>query len=810
MKLTRRGLLVGAAAGGGLLVAYSLMPRDYDNPITPGEGEYAFDAWIKIARDGVITVAVPQLEMGQGITTLLPQVVAMELGADWRQVAVEPAPVSGAYANLPLAAKWAPLWRPLIAPLADDADDPLLRRWAEGERFTATADGMSMAAYEMPCRMAAAATRALLEMAAADRWGIAWEECDTAGGFVVHGDDRLTFGELAEEAAALTPPDPPPLRSDPPRDPAMAAPGDLPLEQEPGEPAPAREIAFPRLDLPSKVDGSYLFAGDVRLPDMVYAAIRHGSRDQAELAGYDIEQLAGREGLVGVVRGKRWLAVAATNWWAAEQALTAMAPRFTAERMVRSARIDAALDDGVRRGAGEVLFETGKGDEGYVPDFAVRYDVAPAVHATLETASVTAHLAGGRLELWLATQAPEAARLAAARALGLDLADVVLYPMPAGGSFDRRLDHDHAIEAALIARELGRPVQLIWSRAEEQLALNPRPPVAALVGASLTPDGRIAAMRARIATPPAGHEFGRRLFANLTTWSAIKEVAGSADPMAVEGFAGIYAIPDQSLYHIPVELPLPAGRLRGNAHGYTCFMRECFIDEVAHRGGHEPMSFRIAMLGGDPRLVTCLQRAAQLGAWDGGVSGSGQGMACHVMQAGSASGRIAVVATASAGEGGLRVGKLAVAVDIGRVVNRDIALQQIEGGLIFGLGLAAGCATGYDEGRPTFTGLADLQVPALADCPEITIDLIESEAESFDPGELGVAVVAPAIANALFAASGNRLRSLPLGLALAPPPQPSSMPPSAVSTAGATSATGTAPAAEPAGDAALPQPEESL
>jgi isoquinoline 1-oxidoreductase beta subunit len=805
MKLTRRQLLIGAAAGGGLLVAYSLMPRDYDNPIAPGEGEYAFDAWIKIARDGVITVAVPQLEMGQGITTLLPQVVAMELGADWRQVAVEPAPISGAYANLPLAAKWSPLWRPLIAPLADDADDALLRQWAEGERFTATADGMSMAAYELPCRMAAAATRALLEMAAADRWGVSWEECGTVGGFVVHGNDRLTFGELAEAAAALTPPDPPPLRSDPPRDPAMTAPGELPVDVEAGAGVPVSEIAFPRLDLPSKVDGSHMFAGDVRLPDMVYAAIRHGPRDQAELVGYDIERLAGRQGLVGVVRGKRWLAVAATNWWAAEQALTAMAPRFSAERVVRSPRIDAALDDAVRRGVGEVMFETGNGDEGYTPDFALRYDIAPAVHATLETASATAHLADGRLELWLATQAPEAARLAAARALGLSLADVVLYPMPAGGSFDRRLDHDHVIEAALIARELGRPVQLVWSRAEEQLALNPRPPVAALVGAKLTPDGRIAAMRTRIATPPAGHEFARRLFDNMTTWSAIEEVAGSADPMAVEGFAGIYAIPDQSLYHIPVELLLPSGRLRGNAHGYTCFMRECFIDEVAHRGNHEPMSFRIAMLGGEPRLVACLQRAAQMGAWDGGVSGSAQGIACHRMEAGTASGRIAVVATASVGEGGLRVGKLAAAVDIGRVVNRDIALQQIEGGLIFGLGLAAGCATGYDEGRPTFTGLSDLQVPALADCPEITIDLIESDGESFDPGELGVAAVAPAIANALFAASGTRLRSLPLGLALAPPPAPQSTSPSATPTPAATPA----PDGEMA-DPSLPQPEIGL
>lgn len=774
MKLTRRQLLVGAAAGGGLLVAFNLLPRDFPNPIVPGEGEYAFDAWLKIATDGVVTVAVPQLEMGQGVTTLLPQIVAMELGADWRQVGVEPAPVSGAYANLPLAARWAPLWRPAIAALANEPDDYLLKNWAEGERFTVTADGLSQAAYELPCRRAAASARALLAMAAAARWDVAWEECEVTGGFVSHGDQRLPFGDLVAEAAALTPPDPAPLRPEAPRDPASSDAGEGEADED------ARAIPFPRLDLPSKVDGSYTFAGDVRLPDMVYAAIRHGPRDQAELVGFDAERASRIDGLVGIVRGKRWLAAAASNWWAAEQALTAMAPRFSAESMVRSDALDAALDDGVRRGEGLLVFESGEGDTGYQPDMAQRYTFAPAVHATLETATVTARLVGDRLELWMASQAPEFARRAAARAIGLSLDRVVHYPMPAGGSFDRRLEHDQAIEAALIARELGKPVQLVWSRAEEQLALQPRPPAVGLIGARLSPDGRIAAMRTRIATPPAAHEFGRRLFGNMTSWAAIEDVAGTLDPMAVEGFAGIYAIPDQALFHVPVQLALPAGRMRGNAHGLTCFMRECFIDEVATRSSLEPMSFRIAMLGGDPRLVACLQRAAQLAQWDGGARGTGQGIACHVMRSGEddgdASGRIAVVATASVGEGGLKVTRLAAAVDIGRVVNRDLALQQIEGGLLFGLGLAVGSATGYDEGRPTFARLSDLQIPSLADCPQIDIALVASEAPSFDAGEIGVPAVAPAIANALFSAAGMRLRHLPLGLALAPPPAPTPLP----------------------------------
>ena len=752
LPVSRRGLLAAGAVGGGLLVAWALVPRTFEVPLAPGRGEAAFNAWLKIARDGVVTIAVPQLEMGQGVTTLLPQVVAMELGADWRQVAVEPAPANGAYVNLPLAARWSPLWRPTIAALADQPDDYLLRRWAEDQRFGVTAEGTSLAAFELPCREAGAAARAMLAMAAAGRWGVEWEQCEAEAGFIVQGQRRLSFASLAEDAASYSPPDPPPLRSEPPAEtlPAFADPEEL-------------QISYPRLDLPSKVDGSHLFAGDVRLPGMVHAAIRHGPVDHARLSSFDKEAAAGRRGLVGIVEGKRWLAAAATDWWAAEQALEAMAPRFTIARPVTTERIDELLDRGVRRGEPRRIATRGTGDEAmFKPSLALRYDVMPAAHGTIETASCTARLAGGRLELWLASQAPERAREAAAKALGLDLADVVLYPVSAGGSFDRRLEHDHAIEAALIARELGRPVQLTWSRWQEQLALRPRPPVAAVLSARLGAEGHIDTFRARLAMPAAALEFGRRLFDNSATWAAIDAVEDEPDIMACEGLMPAYSIPNVAIDHVPVRIPLPTGRLRGNAHGYTCFFVESFIDEVALRNTQEPLGFRISMLGDDVRLAQCLQRAARLGEWGGGTAGSGQGLACHRMGDAGTGGRIALVATAVAGAGGVRVEKLAAAVDIGRVVNRDIALQQIEGGLLYGVGLALGSGIEYQRGIPLQGRLAALDLPTLADAPQIRIDLVESDAEPFDPGELPVAPVAPAIANALFSATGLRLRRLPL------------------------------------------------
>lgn len=756
MQVSRRGVLIGTAVGGGLLVAWALRPRSFSDPLAPGRGEHAFGAWLKIGEDGVVTVAVPQLEMGQGVTTVLPQIVARELGADWRQIAVEPAPVSGAYANVPLAARWAPLWMPFLPGLADEPDDLMARRFAESTRFTATADGTTLAAHEMPCREAGAAARAVLCMAAAERWGVAWEECDTAAGIVRHGDRRLSFAELAADAAGYAAPNPPPVRPQPAAERPIAGEAEA-------------TSSLPRLDLPAKVDGTFLFAGDVRLPGMVYAAIKHAPVGMAELSGFQPRRAAGMRELVQVIEGKRWLAAVATNWWAADRALAAMRPRFRVTGALESEAMEEKLDAAIRRGTGEAVAVRGEGaDWAEAPDLALRYDVAPGAHATLETASATARYADGRLELWLASQAPERAREAAAAALGIPIADTILYPMAAGGSFDRRLEHDHAIEAALIAREVGerhgRPVQLVWSRWEEQLAGRPRAPVSAIVSARLAPGGtgRVSALRARIAMQPAAREFGRRLFDNQAGWAALESSAGETDPMATEGALPFYEIPDVTVEHIAVETGMPSGRMRGQAHGYTAFFVECFVDELAARHGREPLSYRVEMLGGDARMVECLQRAARLAEWDGGQNQSGKGLACHRMGDAAGGGRIACIATARQDEGGVRVVRLSAAVDVGRIVNLDVARQQIEGGLVFGMAQALGAAVDYRRGLPVQGRLAELNLPVLADAPEIAVDFVASDAEPFDPGELGVAVAAPAIANALHSATGLRLRRLPL------------------------------------------------
>lgn len=753
-RITRRGLLVGAAATGGLLVAWSLWPRDSRGALAAGEKEVLFGPWLTIGEDGVVTVAVPQLEMGQGVTTILPQIVAHELGADWRQVAVQPVPPNGAQANTVLAAKWAPLWSSVPGL-------PTTERFARDAAFTATADGTTLAAYEAPARAAGAAARAMLAMAAADRWDVDWQACEVRGGLVMQGGRQATFGELARDAADFDPPDPAPLRDLPPQE--------VPFGDAQGA-SEALALVYPRLDLPAKVDGSMVFAGDVRLPGMLYASIRHGPLGAPLLAGFDKAAGERLPGVRRIVRNPRWLAVVADSWWQAERALDAMKPRFGGGEPLETGQVATWLSEAVKDAGdpvatvGDVEAQLAGGDA----VFAATYSATPAVHAPLETASATARFADDKLELWIASQAPEAARRAAAQAVGISLSETVLYPLPAGGSFDARLEHAHAREVAALAKAVGRPVQLTWSRTEELKAQPPRTPVAIGLAAKLDPASLLpVAWRARIACPASAREFGARLFDGESPAEAIDSTSGESDPLACEGAVPPYALPNVAVEHSPVTLPFATGRLRGNAPAYTAFATEGFIDELARRAGRDPLLYRLAMLGNELRMAEVLQRAARLGQWDGGAAGSGQGLAMVRMEAfgdesGTGGGRIACVARARMGTDGVEVESLTATVDIGRIVNLDIARQQIEGGLLFGVGLAAGGAVQFAGGRPRPERLSELGLPFLASAPEITVEFIASQASPFDPGELGVAVAPPAIANALFAATGLRFRALPL------------------------------------------------
>jgi len=518
-RISRRAVLIGAGGAGALVVGLALVPRHYRAPLMAGEGDHVIDGLIRLSRDGTVSVAVPATEMGQGVTTLAAQIVAVELGADWRRVGVEPAPLSPFYADPVIAAEWATMWLPRAiagAPwvggalgdaLAGTPDDALVRYEADRMPVLMTACGTTLAAFEPRLRLAAAALREALIAAAAAQAGVAPAACDTHDHQVVCGKQRFAFARLIDAALAGPPPSAPGLRIAPAREDADTPAG------------PVAAPDFPRIDLPAKVDGSMVFAADVRLPGMVYAAIAHGPQGHCRLASHDAAAARKVPGTIAVVTAERWLAAVAHTWHAADRAIAAMDPRFRIDRredgrVVDSTACEAALDTALGHGSASRIAAEGDPDALLVhPSLSARYDVEPALHAPLEPASATARLNHGRLELWIATQAPEAAAHAAARGAGLGRNDVTVYALPVGGSFDARLDTRIAEEVAIIAREVGRPVQLTWSRWQETLAGFPRAPVSATLSAAFDPAKQhLIGWRARIATPSSGIEAGARLF----------------------------------------------------------------------------------------------------------------------------------------------------------------------------------------------------------------------------------------------------------------------------------------------------------
>jgi isoquinoline 1-oxidoreductase beta subunit len=727
MSLTRRNLLIGGGAGVGLIVAWGLWPRGYAPNLAVAPGETAFGAWLKIGSDGHVTVAVPQLEHGQGVYTALPQIVADQLGADWRTVGVEAAPINPLYAN-PLALD--ELFEGMLTRLPEPLEEDVARRGG----LIVTGGSTSVRMFEEACRTAGAAARALLCKAAARRWDVAWTDCTVDAGFVTHGTQRLRFAELAAAAAGERVPDPLPI--------GVQGAGKLVGQ------------SLPRLDGPAKVDGSANFAGDIRLPDMVHAAIRQGPVGDARLTGVDRAAADRIRGVLSVVETPRWVAAVATTGWAAQRALDALAPRFTSDApLPDSAGIARALDTALAA-PGERI--AASGDIGTLLDgagvIAADYTAGLGVHAALETTSATAAWRDGRLELWLPTAAHAAARAAAAAVAGLHERAVVIHPTLAGGGFGATLDPLVAEQAALLAMRLKRPVSLVWSRGEDIAHDRFRPPARARLRARLSSNGAIAAWSMALAAPATGHALARRLLPGAG-WTH-----GRGDRYAVAGALPPYRIPALRLDHHPAAIDVPTGHLRGGAHGYTAFFTESFIDELAQVAGTEPLSYRIGMLGGDARLARCLTTVAALGGWGGGGAGSGQGIACHSFR-GS---HIAVLAEAELRAGRPRVARLVAAVDCGRMINPDLVLQQIEGGLIFGLAHALGASTGLTAGRSDVRGLAGLNLPRLADTPDIVVEFVRSDEPPGGVGELGVPAVAPAIANALHAATGIRLRHLPL------------------------------------------------
>ncbi len=563
----------------------------------------------------------------------------------------------------------------------------------------ATAGATSIRAFEQPLREAGATARDLLVRAAAAQWDVDPSACEAADGFVTHSGRRLGFGQVAEAAAGLEP-----------AEPKLRSTGSGKLAGQ----------SLARLDGPAKSDGSWRFAADVRLPKMLFASVRMAP------PGGKLRGFARNAGDDRLVAGDGWLAAVGENWWAAERALVAANARFTGRADASDAAVDAALQAALVAGDRQSLFARGDYAEtvGDARALAASYRIAPAEHRAIEPMSATARVSGGRVEVWAPVQDYDAALAAT----GLEPGSVTLYPMPVGDPSGAGVATAAIPIAIDLARRAGRPVQLIVPIKGSRNHLPMRSPMAARMTALPSPDGGLAAWSARFAT---------------------------AADLALPGAAPPYAVPALRIEQVAGALPIATGYMRGGSDALTTFATESFIDELARRMGSEPFSFRMGLLGGNVRLAQALSAAAALGRWDGGAPGSRMGLACS-----SAFGsHIALLAEAGIGpDQNILVERLVAVVDCGRAINPGLVRQQVEGSLLQALALATGEAPEIIAGMPV---ARRSRQAGFAKVPAIEVEVSPSQAEPGGVSGLGHIVLAAAVANALAAGTGRRLRDLP-------------------------------------------------
>ena len=720
MAVTRRNLLIAAGAGAGLVIGWAVWPRDRAAEWVAGDGETTINAFLKIGADGRVVVAMPQAEMGQGVWSALAQIAADELGADWNAVGVEPAPVGPAYANHGM--------------LIDQSNGmPAVMRgvmgWAGGKLveyfdFQITGGSTSVRGFEGPMRAAGAAGREMLCRAAARRWGVDWRDCDTRGSFVIHKANRLPFADVVKHAVAEDAPSSPTLRTTP---------------QLVGKP-------LLRLDIPTKTDGSARFGADVRLPGMMYAAIRHDPIG-ATRTSVDTAALPGTARLV---EGPDFIAVVADGWFAAKTALDGVTPKYALGPKPAGPWIEAGLKAALNGAPVKVVRH--EGDLTAKPAITADYTLPFLAHACMEPMTATARIDGGKCEVWAPTQSTTLAQWAVARALGLEDADVTIIPTLLGGGFGRKIETDAVAAAARIARAVGRPVQLIYSREEDFGHDMWRPAVAARLRGSASPRG-VTLWDSHVAVPDTGGSVMARNFPKL----AGDPAAGGA---AIEGSVDLpYVIANMRVGHSLGDCPVPLGFWRSVGNSFSGFLTESFIDELAHHAGTDPGEFRLAMLADKPRHAAVLRAALQAGGPLGRQSpGVGRGVAL-VESFGSICAQVAEVVVSA---DGMRVSRVWAALDCGRIVNPDSVRAQIESGINYGLSAALHGRATFAAGEAMGRNFDTHKVLTLADAPAIEVVLIESTQAPGGVGEPGTPPIAPAVANAIFAATGNRHRDLPL------------------------------------------------
>lgn len=703
----RKFLKDSAALAGGLVIGFYL-PQRGGRALAAGAppAVYPPNAFIRIAADDSITVILNKSEMGQGVYTSLPMLIAEELEADWSNIRVETAPVAAVYNHT-------------------------------GFGMQLTGGSTSVSSSWEQLRKVGASARVLLVRAAAQQWGVPESECRAEQGQVIHvGGKQLRFGQLAEAAGRL------PL----PEQVTLKPPEDFKLIGKP----------LKRLDTPAKINGSAQFGLDVTLPGMLTVLIARSPVFGGKLKRFDATEAKKVAGVQGVYPVRTGIAVAATGFWPAQTARNLLeiewdegpgaglsTPKMRADYLAL-ARTPGAVARKEGDAAGML--------QGALKKVSAEYEVPYLAHASMEPLNVVVDFKGDHCTIWTGTQSQTMDQAAAAKAAGLKPEQVAIHTTFLGGGFGRRANprSDFVIEAVEVAKAVGQPVKVVWTREDDTRGGYYRPMWADHIEAAIGTDGKPVAWKHTIV--------GQSIVAD-TPFEAFLTKDG-IDVTSVEGAATLpYRIPNLQVdLHSPKNA-VPVQWWRSVGHSHTAFVVETMIDELARLAGRDPVQYRLDLLPPDSRYRGVLQLAAQKAGWGKTTlpAGRAHGVAVHQ----SFDSYVAEVAEVSIVDGKVRVHRVVAAVDCGMVINPDGVRQQIESAIVYGLSAALHGEITLENGKVVQSNFHDYIPLRYSEMPQVEVHILDSQEPPTGIGEPGTPPIAPAVANAVFALTGRRLRRMP-------------------------------------------------
>jgi isoquinoline 1-oxidoreductase subunit beta len=700
--LSRREFVTaGVAAGTGLVIGFYLPHKASSN-----KESFSPNAYLRITPDNKVTIVVARSEMGQGVRTALPMILAEELEADWKQIAIEQAGASTLFGD------------------------------------QTTGGSASVRTTWDPMRKAGAAAREMLITAAALTWNVPRSSCTAESGRIKHAatNRSLSYGELASRAATLP------------------VPTDVPFKQSKDYKIVGQRL--PRLDSPAKVKGEAVFGLDFRMPGMKFAVLSRCPTIAGKVSSFDDKESKKISGVnyVGKI-GDSAVAVVADSVWGAMEGRRVLNVTWDEgpNKDLNMATVMASLKQATSK-KGVSLYSAGEPAKVSGRHISAQYELPFMAHAPMEPGNCTAHYQGSKCELWAPTQVPQDCRDSVATGIGLDPEQVKVNVTLMGGGFGRRLEHDYAVEAALVSKAINAPVKVVWTREDDMRYSTYRPASLHQLSATVDGSGFPVALTHRIISPSISGQKGQ-------------PVPNGVDPDLPDEAGPVYGLPNYSIEYVLTETPVPLGWMRSVYALQAGFALESFIDELAVAAGKDPLQFRLHLLAKDQdlqyftttwhtaRMRAVLQLTAEKAGWNTPLpAGHYRGIACF----GCFASYMAEVVEITMEKDQPRVHRVVAVVDCGQVVNPSIMEQQIQGGIVYALGNALRAKITIDKGRVVQGNFDDYAPLRMEETPAVEVYAVPSAEAPTGIGEPSVPPIAPALCNAIYAATKKRIRALPI------------------------------------------------